>query len=255
MSMSEKLNQTDLSTPRCREIAAARQAQGIPKSHGWLHLKFNMSTLKRNRAKTGKWTCKHHFSGRPILSFWVCVHVGIFVWVLWLPSWGLFTRMMSKVARTRSPKKSVLATPKRLALTTRTEENLKGYSKKHVWCQCAFEGSCFRIYIAKVLQQYVFPITPTRCVRQHMLITNMSSYMVSKLVPLGSPQKTLWTCNPSPQKNKQSDSLPSRKSWMTMDVHHLHQPLPLKKTDNAATSCGTSLNQLTWASCLFPGRV
>lgn len=70
--MSEKLNQNDLSTPRCREIAAARQAQGIPKSDGWLHLKFNMSTLKRNRAKTGKCTCKHHFSGDYLKLLGVC---------------------------------------------------------------------------------------------------------------------------------------------------------------------------------------
>lgn len=168
-SMSEKLNQNDLSTPRCREIAAARQAQGIPKSDGWLHLSarkpWNLTCrpLKGTGRKQESALASIIFQGT-ILSFWVCVHVGIFVWVLWSPFWGLFARMMSKMARNRNPEKRALATPKRLALTTRTE----GYSKKHVWCQCAFEGSCFRIYIAKVLQQYVFPITPVRCVRQHM---------------------------------------------------------------------------------------
>ena len=136
-SMSEKLNQNDLSTPRCREIAAARQAQGIPKSDGWLHLKFNMSTLKRNRAKTGKCTCKHHFSGRPILSFWVFMLGSLCESFEYLFR-GLFARMMSKMARNRSPEKSALATPKRLALTTRTEENLKGYSEKTCVMQMCF---------------------------------------------------------------------------------------------------------------------
>ena len=73
-----------------------------------------------------------------ILSFWVCVHVGIFVWVLWSPFWGGSLTRMSKMARNRSPEKRALATPKRLALTTRTEENLKESSKINCLMQICF---------------------------------------------------------------------------------------------------------------------
>lgn len=203
-SMSEKLNQNDLSTPRCREIAAARQAQGIPKSNGWLHLSaarkpWNLPCrpLKGTGRKQESALASIIFQGT-ISSFWVCVHVGIFVWVLWSPFWGLFARMMSKMARNRSPEKSALATPKRLALTTRTEENLKGYSEKTCVMQMCFWRQLLSDLYSKGTSTVCVPITPMRFVGQHMLNTHVN--MVSKLVPLGSSQKALWTWNPPPKK-------------------------------------------------------